>query len=398
MPTLTFPTPSDVQTDYLLILKTIRPEVDISKTDSDWWIRGAVVGGVVSGAYADSQLTSNDAFPQNARHVALGAHLQTYFGRDFNPASQANGNALVSGTVGSIIPAGTTFTYTPNGNTYLSTDAVTLTGPTALVPIQSVGTGQDQNLLSGAALTIQSPPSGVNAAATASGNIADGTDEESDEEAAQAILNRIQQPPAGGTSNDYATYAKDASTSVTGASVVRYIYGLGTVGIVITSGTTDIDTAIDNGDAIVKIPSQELINTVQEYIDAVEVLTDDVYVIAPGQDTQDVTVTVRFVSGDLNTIEPNTGLSQGALVQREVQRAIYKTPAGGRQLGGNGYVVHSEIEQVLDDGLSAEAYNTGTYAQILLDRAVAPLTPSGVNRLVDPRQVINPGSINVVEF
>lgn len=395
---INFQNPSEIGDQYLTILKTINPKVDISKTDSDWWIRSRVHGGVMSGVYADQQMIADDAFPQNARHEALGKHLQTYFNRDFNPAQPAEGPVMVSGANGTPVPAGMELTYGPNGNVYQVTDDVTLTGPTAIVNVQSVNAGQSQNLLAGAALTISSPPAGLNSSAVASAAIADGTDAESDLEAATAILNRIQQPPAGGTANDYETYAKQASPSVTSAVAIRYIYGLGTVGIVITAGTSDIDAAINAGDPVIQTPSDILIGEVQNYVDAVEVLTDAVYVMGPNLAVQDVTVKVRYSSGDGSTIEPNTGLSQDALVQREVQRALYKTPAGGRVFDNIGYVVASEIEEALDFGLSAESYTTGAYAQILLDRQVEDLTPTGVNRMLDKREIVTPGAINVISF
>lgn len=395
---LIFPSPTDIGDQYLQILKTIQPDVDISKEDSDWWIRSRAHGGVVSGIYADQRKIADDAFPQSSRHEALSKHLKLYFNRDFNPAQPADGNVLVSGTPGSSIPLLTEFVYGPNGNTYQATSLVTLTGPTALVPVQSVNSGQSQNLLAGAALTLSSPPAGINSTATAATNIADGKDAESDDEAAAAILNRIQQPPAGGTANDYATYAKAASPSVTGAAVVRYLFGLGTLGIVITSGTSDIDAALNNGDPVIREPSDALIQTVQNYIDAVKVETDCVHVMGPNTVSLDVNVRCRFATGDESTIDSGTGLSQGDLVRREVKRAIYKTPPGGRRFGASGYVVASEIEEVIDNGLSAEPYNTGTFAQILLDRQVDDLSPTGVNRLVASREIVEPGTINILSF
>lgn len=395
---LLFPTPTEIGDQYLTILKTIKPEVDISKTDSDWYIRSRVHGGVMSGAYADQRKIADDAFPQSARREALSKHLKLYFDRDFNGAQPADGFVLVSGTPGSTIPLLTEFIYSPNGNAYQATSAVTLSGPTALVPVQSVNTGQSQNLLAGAPLTLSSPPGGINPTATASTNIADGKDAESTDEAAAAILNRVQQPPAGGTANDYANYAKAASPSVTGSSVIRYLFGLGTLGIVITAGTSDIDAALNNGDAVIREPSDALITTVQNYIDAVKVETDCVHVMGPTPVVIDVDVLCRFVSGDENTIDETSGISQGDLVRREVKRAIFKTPPGGRRFGNNGYVVCSEIEEVIDNGLSSEPYNTGVYGQILLDRQVKDLSPTGVNRLIGSRELAEPGTINILSF
>lgn len=352
----------------------------------------------MSGGYADQRKIADDAFPQSARREALSKHLKLYFDRDFNGAQPADGFVLVSGTPGSSVPLLTEFVYAPNGNTYQSTSVVVLSGPTALVPIQSVNSGQSQNLLAGAPLTLSSPPSGIDTNATASTNIADGKDAESNDEAAAAILNRVQQPPAGGTANDYATYAKAASPSVTSAAIVRYLFGLGTLGIVITAGTSDIDAALNNGDPVIREPSDALITTVQNYVDAVKVLTDCVHVIGPNPVTIEVNVRCRFATGDENTLDEASGISQGNLVRREVKRAIYKTPPGGRRFGNNGYVVASEIEEVIDNGLSAEPYNTGVYAQILLDRQVQDLSPTGVNRLIDSRELAEPGTINILSF
>lgn len=393
-----FPTPTELGDQYLTILKSLKPEVDISRQDSDWWIRSRVIGGLMSGMYADQLKISLDAFPQSARREALERHLDLYFGSGFIQATNAVGSIGVTGTNGSLVPAGTEFLYSPNGNTYQSTAAVTLVGTTGSIPVQSVAAGQDQNLLSGAALTIPSPPSGINSGAVALTAISDGRDVETNEQAAERILNRIQQPPAGGTANDYATWAKEADPSVTEANVIRFIYGLGTVGVVITAGTTDIDTAVTNGDPVVRVPSAPLIAKVKDYIDAKNPLTDCVFVEAPQVVYVPVTIRVRYLEGDDNTVPAGQTLTQKELVQREVRRAIYKTPPGGRLFGSTGYVVASEIEEVVDQGLSANPYTVGNFAQIIVDRQVENLAPSGVNLMLSPRQIAEPGTVSVVSF
>lgn len=395
---LVFPSPSEIADQYLTILKNIRPEVDIKKTDSDWWIRSRVVGGVVSGLYADQSKIADDAFPQSARSSALSKHLFLYFNRDFNPAQPADGPVLVRGVVGSVIPAGTELVYGPTGNVYQTIDAVTLTDVTGIVQVQSVLDGQSQNLISGAEFTFSNTPAGLEPTAVASDNIADGRDVESKDEAAAAILNRIQQPPAGGTANDYQTFAKSADASVVNASVVRFLFGLGTVGIVITAGTTDVDAALNSGAPVVREPSQALIDQVQAFVEAKQVLTDCVHVMGPNTVTIDVDVRVRFSDGNEDTLDASSGLSYGDLVRREVKRAIYKTPPGGRRFGNQGFLLASEIEEVIDLGLSNTSYDTGVYAQILSDRQVMDLSLTGVNRLIDSREIIEPGTINILSF
>jgi uncharacterized phage protein gp47/JayE len=402
-----FKNPSDIAQQYLLYVKSLKPEVDISKTDSDWYIRGQVVGGVVSGIYADQQLISNDAFPQSARHDALANHLFVYFNRGFNPATQAIGNILVTGATGSSVVAGQQFSYDPNGNIYTATTTVTFApaATAADVPVKSVATGQNQNLLSGAVLTLVSPPGGINPKAVADGNISDGTDIESDPEAAAKILRQIQLPIAGGKTSDYIQFAEAASPSVTSASILRFPFGLGTVGVVITSGTTDVDTALNNGIPVITTPSDALVDQVQAYVDTVNPITDCATVLAPATVGVAVTVRVRFASGDINTklvdpvntVTPGVTLTQGQFVTREIQRALYKTPVGGRRLGASGYVVLSEIEDLIDENIGAGAYSTGAIVQIVLDREVDDLAATGPNLLLLGNQQALPGVITVVE-
>lgn len=390
-------TPSELGDQYLQVLKNLKPEVDISRTDSDWWIRSRIVGGMMAGIYADQKKIADDAFPQSARREALEKHLIMYFNEGFIQPTKAKGIVMVTGLDGSSVPAGTQFVYTPNGNAYQATTGVVLSGVTGAIPVESVTTGQGQNLLDGAGLELSTPPAGIDPSAVALGNISDGRNIESNEEAAQRILNRIQQPPAGGTANDYETFAKEASDSVVDVNVIRFIYGLGTIGIVITAGTTDIDEAIDNGQPVVRMPSQQLIDDVQAYMDAVQVLTDCVYVLSPTQVTVDVNCQVRFLNGSGITIPPGQTLTQAELVEREIRRAIYKTPPGGRQFGASGFVVASEIEEAIDAGLSAQPYTLGEYAEILVDRQVQ-IVGGNPNKMINANEIVEPGTITVTEM
>lgn len=397
---LEYKTPEEIADQYLLWLKTLKPEINIDQTDSDWWIRAQVIGGVFSGLYADQFRIADDAFPQTARREALERHLNLYFNEGFTQPTRAVGNVLVTGQANSTVPISTLFTYEPNGNTYLSTQAVNFGAATSvLVPVQSINTGQAQNLLEGAELAISTPPAGVNTVAVVSGApLSDARDVETNEQAAARILTQVRTPLAGGKESDYVQFALAADDSVVSANIIRYPYGFGTVGIVITAGTTDIDYAIDNNEPIVLIPSQVLIDKVQSYIETQCPLTDCPTVFAPASVPIDVTVTVKYSQGNGSTVLSNQTLTQEQLVIREVTRAIYKTPPGGRQIGGSGFVVGSDIEQVLDSSLSAQPYALGSYAQMLLDRRVGDLSLGDANYLLNGNQIAVPGTITVVEI
>jgi uncharacterized phage protein gp47/JayE len=396
---ITFKTPDEIADDYLTELKVLKPEVDIASQDSDWWIRSRVVGGVVSGAEADVSTISDDAFPQSARHDALEQHLITYFGSGFIPAQAAVGSVLVTSSVtGQTFPTATQFVYQINGNTYQSTSAIPFGASlTGVVPIQSIGTGQAQNLFEGTELTLPSPPTNFLPTAVVFGaNLQDGRDQETDQEAVTRILARIQSPPAGGNAADYEAWALAASPLVTSAQVLRFIYGLGTVGVIITAGTTNINAAIDAGEPIIRTPSQSLIDIVEAYIATLKPLTDCVTVLGPNEIPIDVTFMRTYTNGtDGTTIEPTTGLSYDALLTREIGRVIYNMPTGGRNIGGSGFVIASEIEEGVDDQLSSAPYGGGALAQILVDRQILPLSSSGYNRGVLADQIFRPGVITL---
>lgn len=395
---INYKTPSQAADEYLVNLKVLKPSVNTKQTDSDWWIRSRVVGGVAAGLYADQKKIADDVFPQSARKEANERHLEMLFGSGFIAAQPSVGLALLVAATGSTVTTGLEFVYEPNGNTYQATEDVAYGAATAAyIPIQSVSTGQSQNLLDGASLTVSSPPAGVEATAVAFGNISDGRNDETNEEASARILARYRSPIAGGTESDYEQYARDADPSVTSAKVFRFLYGLGTVGISITSGTTDIDEAIDNDEAIVRIPSDELLETVMDYVDAVNPLTDCLFVIKPVEVEQDVTVRRVYKTGFSGaTIVAGQTLTLDELLEREVSRALYKVGIGGTKIGASGYVLASEIEENIDLKLSASPYNVGTIADVLVDRQVLDLSASGSNRGLGSNEIVKPGVITFV--
>lgn len=397
---LDYKTPQQISDQYLLWLKTLKPEVNIGQVDSDWFIRSRVVGGVFSGVYADQKKIANDAFPQSARREALERGLNLYFDEGFTPATQSIGFALVTGASGSQVVFGTQFEYGPNGNLYTATETTNFgTAASASVPVQSVSTGQNQNLLEGSELTLPSPPAGIAPTATVyNGDIRDGRNIESNEQASARILRQVRTPLAGGKVADYIAFALAANNSVVSANILRFPFGFGTVGVVITAGTTDIDTAINEGLPIVRVPSDALVDEVQTYIETQNPTTDCATVFGAASVPIDCTVTVRYLSGDGSTIIAGQTLTQKQLVQREVSRALYKMPPGGRQFGATGFVLCSEIEEVIDLGLSADPYVQGNYAQILTDRQVLDLSASGPNRKILGNEVPVPGTITVTEM
>jgi uncharacterized phage protein gp47/JayE len=404
----TFPTPSQIQTQYLTILQSIKPTLNINDQNSDFVIRGNAMSGVVSGLYGDQQNVDNDTWISTARPEAL-----PIFGQDYalpsEPATQATSeNVTVVGVNSTVITVGElTFLYVPTGVLYQNTTGGTITGGVLSLSIQALSSGSIGNVLTPATLQIVSPPTGVGQTATLTEDIAGGSDPESTDSYRARLLARRQSPPAGGNQADYAAWPFTADPAVRSAEVIRFGRGLGTVDVYITAGTTDIDNAVTNGLPIVRVPSGMDIDEVQTYLDTVAPLTDCPEVFGPTEQDIDVTVAVDLATGYTMSSVPSDpvnnplNLTCQQLIQREVGRVLYEYSVGGRVLpgGSQGYVVASDIEEGLDVWLSAvKDFDTGLaigIIPILADRQIEPLNGSSYNLPINGNILPAPGVITV---
>lgn len=392
-------TPRQVAQEFLDNLKALRPEINTDQTDSDWWIRSRVIGGVIGGVYADLSRVSNDAFPQSARREAVDRHLQVYFGSGLRPAQPAVGNVGVTGNASGItVNVNTQFIHPATSQTYISTETVILQSVTGSIPVQSVTAGADQNLNTGTTLTISAPPGGLNSASVIlSPGLTDGADVETTEAGAARVLAQIRNPSRGGTETDYANWAVASDVRVIGAVVNRHVYGLGTVQVIISAGTNAIDDAVDNDLPIVVQPSEELKEIVHDYIDAINPVCDAVYIDGPTELAIDVTCKVAFVAGNKDTLVENTTITQGHLVVREIQRALYKTPIGGRVINGVAALRAADIEEQIDYNLSSAPYAVGLKYQIVGDRQVT-ISGGNPNLTLGVTQAAVPGTITIEDL
>lgn len=393
-------TTDEIYSEYRAALKGDKPGANVDQTDSDWYTRGRVYSAVLSGVYADNEKIGQDAFPQNARREALLRHKYAYFKvNTFDPATKAQGGVDVTGDAAATVDAGTQVQHPASGNTYTVDEDVVLNGSgEGTIQVTSDTTGAKTNLLPGTAVIIVSPPPGIDAAAVVSaGGINDGTNEEDENRLANRILNRMRSSARGGNERDYIEWALAASASVTSATYLRYPAGAGTTGVIITSGTTDIDAAVDAGDPVTFTPSSDLIAEVQEYIDFLNPGTDCIFVSGPVEVSIDVTVAVRFTTGDKDTLLSGQTLTQGELVEREIKRAIYKSPMGGnkRATDSQGKMTRKSIEDMVDTKLSASDTVVGSLLQIVVNRVVEPLDGVNVDKVIESNKRPVPGTITI---
>ncbi len=208
------------------------------------------------------------------------------------PADFTSGSVTFTGADGSTIPDGT-IVQRQDGLQYATQGDATIAAGTAAVPVLAVTAGAISNTAAGVKLVLLSPVSGVQSQATvAAGGLVGGDDVESDERLLARLLQRIQNPPQGGSAADYVLWSLEVP-GVTRVWVSPLEMGAGTVTV---RFVRDNDTPI--------IPDAGEVAEVQAYIDEVRPVTAEVFVVAP------VAVALNMAI----KIAPNTPAVQAAVL------------------------------------------------------------------------------------
>lgn len=405
-----FPLPSQLQVQYLQILKAIKPSINIGDQNSDFVIRGQVFSAFSSGIYGDQAKVDNDTYITSSSPQALSLH-----GQDLNitqlPATASTTDSVTINGPNAVVvnPGDLTFLYATTGVTYTNTTGGTIASGVLIVSLKATSTGSITNVAAPEQLSIIAPPNGISILATLNDNLAGGSDIESTDSYRARLLNRLQFSPAGGNLNDIRNFAFAANPSVRSVIVLPFILGLGTVGVYITTGTTDIDTAVTNGLSIVRVPSQSVIDSVQAYMNLNAPITMCISVFAPTEIDFSGTVYVDLASGITLSTVPNDpvnnplGLTVQQLIVREYGRALYKVPVGGWQISGlspPGFIIGSYIEQSMQQWLSSEVDATSGLAigniPILSDIRIPALDGSNTNFAIVANNIVAPDTISVV--
>lgn len=222
------------------------------------------------------------------------------------PAAAATGSVTFAVQAGAVIPSGTVLKAF-DGTQYVTTSDATIAVPTATAPIVASVAAAAGNRTSGQTLTLVSPISGVNSAATA-GLLSGGADIEADDALRARLLSRIRQPPQGGSQADYIAWALEVA-GVTRAWCYPQELGVGTVTV----------RFVRDNDAGSIIPDAGEVATVQAHLDALRPVTAQLNMVAP------VAVPLAFTI----QLTPNTSAVQAA-VQAELADLILReaTPGG----------------------------------------------------------------------
>lgn len=218
-----------------------------------------IVARIAHGLYAYQDDAVREAFPDTCGIVNL-RRWGALFGVAQNLATAAAGDVVFTGTNGTAIPAGTEIAI---GGLYYTTDSlVTVAAGTATVAVTASLAGSASNAEAAATGSLTSPIAGIDTTVTVdSGGLIGGTDDEGLEAYRARVLNRMSNPPRGGTVADFEAWISET----TGVSVFRsWVYpagdGVGTVAATFTV----VNTGAPEGFAV---PSAGNVTAVQTYVD-----------------------------------------------------------------------------------------------------------------------------------
>ncbi|WP_095157194.1 baseplate J/gp47 family protein [Pseudomonas sp. Irchel 3E13] len=274
-------------------IRNLQAEADIGP-DSDNYVRSAAVASAIEGLYQKLAWLYRQIFPDTADEEEL-VHAAALRGVVRKDPVAAAGTAILKGAPGvglllgaSLRHVATGAVFTAKANTKLGVDG------TASVVVEAETVGLSMNDLTGA-LTVTSPPLGMDANAAFEGETAGGEDQETVESLLARFLDILQSPPAGGAEYDFRRWALEVE-GVTGALVIPRRRGGGTIDVVITASEG--------------IPSEAVIAACLSHIQGQCSVIADVWVYAP---------TIRTVSAAAN-VELADGYTL-ADVQAAAQRA-----------------------------------------------------------------------------
>jgi uncharacterized phage protein gp47/JayE len=223
-------------------------------------------------------------------------------------AAFAAGDVIFTGVDTTDVPAGTIVVRVDGAE--FETDAlVTIAGGSATATVTALLAGVVPNTEEATILSLSAPIAGIDSSVTVdTGGIAGGTDLESDDDLRGRLLQRIQDPPQGGSETDYEQWALSVS-GVTRAWVFPEIQGAGTVGV---------SFVLDN-DPVSIIPNPAKVQEVEDFIDPLRPVTDTVIVFAPTPVDLDIDV----------DIFPNTAAVRAAITAELEDMVLRDAEPGG---------------------------------------------------------------------
>ncbi len=239
--------------------------------------------------------------PDSADDEEMILRHANIWGTEQRGAIKAVGAVMIQGTPGAVIASGITLSSS-TGETYLTTTGGTIgvTG-TLTASAEAVTAGAAANLEAGVKLSTVAAEPDITTV-TVSTAFSGGADEQTPEEIKADYLQRIREPPHGGSSQDYKVWVSDVA-NVYAVRVVEDWIGRGSVGIVVVLKD-------ENGQP--RVPTTEELATIADYLGAE----------GSQAGVRPVTARVIVVAGELVEVPVTVRLrTDSALIRAAVQEA-----------------------------------------------------------------------------
>lgn len=309
-----------------------RVRADIESTIDEVPIvrRGTILAGIARGLAGASHALHGhidwvylQIFPDTAESAQLERQAGFHGLVRAEPA-RSSGSALITGTNGTVLPAGSTFGHA-SGLEFVTTEAAVIAGGAAAVPIEAVEFGAIGNLDAAERLVFLSPVGGIgNEATIADPGLAGGADTESDGRLLDRLLLKLRRPAHGGAAHDYIQWARE----IPGVTRV-WVDGAGIAGL----GRVIVRFAVDDaphGPA----PNEGEVAAVQTYLEQVRPVTAEVEVVAPILTGIDVTLSItpdtaavrEAVTTSLNELFEREGAPGEVILLTHIAEAISTAP------------------------------------------------------------------------
>lgn len=317
------PSLKDIINRVLAGVKSRLPFEQMRRSDAEVYARE--IAGASHELHGHLDFIAAQIIVDTAEREYLDRHANLWLRQQRIPAAAATGNVIADATDGSVIEAGVIYVSNTGIEYSVEADATAVAG-NALVALRcmlgrnATDQGSLGNLAVGETLTLTETIPGVAGVATvAAGGISGGADQEDDASLRQRVINRIQQPPHGGSANDYITWALEVP-GVTRAWVYPGELGAGSV---------TIRFMRDNDDN--PIPDAGEVATVQEYIDARRPVTvKQCVVVAPIPEALDFSIKVvpntaavrDAVTAELADLIRREAVPGGTLLRSHINEAI----------------------------------------------------------------------------
>lgn len=177
-----------------------------------------VIAAVLKLFYLAVGKVQKNIFPDTADSEENGGTLERFgrvkLNRNRFPAQAAQYSCTVTGVIGSIIPASTTFKTNDDslnpGKLFILDSAYTLIAATDTITLRALEAGVESKLMIGDQLTSTSPIAGVNRIAVVASVVVDPRAAESIEDYRSKILQAFRLEPNGGSPSDYRLWSYDA--------------------------------------------------------------------------------------------------------------------------------------------------------------------------------------------